>query len=185
MYRVGYLLITASFLGCSYLAVLDPETLPWPRFWLYLAVGFVGIGLVRWASRQEAAHPERRSANLDAIRRSLGHLAAESERLWQERDEIDVYDLRHRIDERFLDAINSFVGARETLADVFGLQEYADLMSEFAAGERYINRVWSASTDGYIDEAHEYIDRAREQFRQAFEDFTRLQGGPTSRIPGV
>ena len=35
---------------------------------------------------------------------------------------------------------------------VFGMQNYADVMSNFAAGERYINRVWSASTDGYVDE---------------------------------
>ena len=40
-------------------------------------------------------------------------------------------------------------------------------MSAFAAGERYLNRVWSASADGYVDEAREYIERAREQFVDA------------------
>ena len=37
-------------------------------------------------------------------------------------------------------------------------------MSSFAAGERYLNRVWSASADGYIDEVNTYIEKAREQF---------------------
>jgi hypothetical protein len=43
----------------------------------------------------------------------------------------------------------------------------ADIMSEFAAGERYINRVWSASADGYDGEATSYLNRAAEQFKHA------------------
>ena len=51
---------------------------------------------------------------------------------------------------------------------VFGMQNYADVMSNFAAGERYINRVWSASTDGYEDEVRAYLVRALDQFREVF-----------------
>jgi hypothetical protein len=40
-------------------------------------------------------------------------------------------------------------------------------MSEFAAGERYINRVWSSAADGYDEEAHRYLKRASAQFRHA------------------
>ena len=40
-----------------------------------------------------------------------------------------------------------------SMVHLFGLQTYADIMSEFAAGERYINRVWSASADEYDNEA--------------------------------
>jgi hypothetical protein len=48
-------------------------------------------------------------------------------------------------------------------------------MSAFAAGERYINRVWSASTDGYVDEVCNYLDRATQQFREAWALFAKLQ----------
>jgi hypothetical protein len=58
---------------------------------------------------------------------------------------------------------------------IFGLQGYADIMSAFAAGERYINRVWSASTDGYVDEVLSYLDRATRQFRDANALFVDLQ----------
>jgi len=58
---------------------------------------------------------------------------------------------------------------------VFGLQSYADVMGAFAAGERYINRVWSASTDGYVDEVYNYLDRATRQFREARALFAELQ----------
>ena len=57
---------------------------------------------------------------------------------------------------------------------VFGLQNYADVMSNFAAGERYINRVWSASTDGYEDEVRHYLQRARDQFREGHRHYHEL-----------
>jgi hypothetical protein len=65
--------------------------------------------------------------------------------------------------------------ARESMKNLFGLQAYADAMGAFAAGERYINRVWSASTDGYVDEAHNYLDRSTQQFREARLLFAKLQ----------
>jgi hypothetical protein len=47
------------------------------------------------------------------------------------------------------------------------MQTYANVMSDFAAGERYVNRVWSASADGYNAEARQYLDKAAAQFRVA------------------
>ena len=53
------------------------------------------------------------------------------------------------------------------MVHLFGLQVYADVMSAFAAGERYVNRVWSASADGYRHEAITYLHKAATQFRDA------------------
>ena len=53
------------------------------------------------------------------------------------------------------------------MVHLFGLQTYADIMSHFAAGERYINRVWSASADGYDEEADAYLKKAAVQFDEA------------------
>jgi len=58
----------------------------------------------------------------------------------------------------------------------FGLQAYADIMSAFAAGERYINRVWTASADGYVDEVMSYLDKAQRQFAEAREVFAEHRG---------
>jgi putative OPT family oligopeptide transporter len=70
--------------------------------------------------------------------------------------------------------LDAFVQARESVAHRYGLQAYAEVMNPFAAGERYLNRVWSTSTDGYVDEAHRYIDMAREQFESALAEFRAL-----------
>ena len=40
---------------------------------------------------------------------------------------------------------------------------------KFAAGERYLNRVWSSSIDGWIDEVRLYLGHARDQFRLALD----------------
>ena len=70
--------------------------------------------------------------------------------------------------------LDAFVESRQSIAHSYGLQAYAEVMNEFAAGERYLNRVWSASTDGYIDEAHTYLEKARRQFGLALERFEGL-----------
>jgi hypothetical protein len=53
------------------------------------------------------------------------------------------------------------------MVHLFGLQVFADVMSAFAAGERYVNRVWSASADGYRHEAITYLHKAATRFREA------------------
>ena len=65
---------------------------------------------------------------------------------------------------------------------VFGIQNYADVMSNFAAGERYINRVWSASTDGYVDEVREYLERAHKQFTEGRRHFSELMAAHSADI---
>ena len=69
---------------------------------------------------------------------------------------------------------------RESIAHSYGLQAYAEVMNRFAAGER-LNRVWSASTDGYIEEAHRYIERATRQFAETLEAFNEVKSHPPSR----
>ena len=51
-------------------------------------------------------------------------------------------------------------------------------MTRFAAGERYLNRVWSASADGYIDEVNEYLEKAKDQFVDSLDLIRRLAGNP-------
>ncbi len=53
-------------------------------------------------------------------------------------------------------------------------------MSDFAAGERYLNRVWSASADGYVEEAKSYIHRALIQFQHAR---TKLDAAHAAHAP--
>ncbi len=49
------------------------------------------------------------------------------------------------------------------------------ILTPFFYHESYLNRVWSASADGYIDEVRLYLDKAEEQFATALERFKALR----------
>lgn len=177
MKPLGYILITVSFLFGSYVSVLDPTQVEPMPFLLAIAIGIAGIVIVRRAIHQAATSESRLTAGLDNVRSSLDLLVEKSADFDSAKQEIDTYELRHHIDKHFRDDIEVFVEARESIAHTYGLQAYANVMSHFAAAERYLNRVWSASTDGYIDEAHTYIGKSAEQFREARDQFAGLAAG--------
>ncbi len=110
-----------------------------------------------------------------------GHLMANRSGLSRDRTESSQV-WRIRIDELFLEDFAMFVDARESIAHRYGLSAYTDVMSCFAAGERYLNRVWSASADGYIDEVNAYLDRALEQFTDSHQKVRQLK---TNTLPPV
>ena len=174
---VGHTLIWIGFLVGAFLAVERPEGLAVAPFVMALVVGVGGVVMVRVGIHKETRHEEKLEADIATIRTSLDRVVADIEALDREKEAIGVYGLHKRIDETFLEDLNAFIAARESIAHSFGLQAYADVMSHFAAGERYLNRVWSASTDGYQDEAFNYIGRAHEQFDEALEMFRKVSGG--------
>ncbi|HEX6199060.1 MAG TPA: hypothetical protein VF150_02265 [Thermoanaerobaculia bacterium] len=184
MRALGYFLITAGFLVGAYFAVRTPEGLELGPFLLGLAIGAVGIVLVRWDLRKAATHAGRLTSDLSTLEASLERIVENVRVLDRDKASIDVYDLRHRIDERFPGDLARFVEARQSLAHRYGLQAYADVMNPFSAGERYLNRVWSTSTDGYIDEAHEYLGRSHEQFEDALAVVWRLRSEDGAAMDG-
>ncbi len=171
MQAVGYLLITLGFLAGAYVAVEQGEGVSAAPYLAALAVGVLGVVLVRRAAHAATREEGVIATNLGAIASSLESVVEKAQALDRDKASIDVYELRHHIDREFPDDLDAFVQARESLAHRFGLHAYADVMNPFAAGERALNRVWSTSTDGYIDEAHTYVTKAREQFEEALAVF--------------
>ena len=165
------MLITTGFLGGAFEVVKQVEGVNTSIFLIWLGIGIVGVIVAQRARKAEATDVEVISTNVRAIESSLESLSAEARRLNEEKAGISVYDLRHRIDERFMADLVRFVDARESIAHSYGLKAYAEVMNRFAAGERSLNRVWSASTDGYIDETSAYLEKAATYFQDALETF--------------
>ena len=172
---LSLLTIMAAFLAGAFLSVLDPTEVNWVWFTPVLAVGVVALFVYRKAHRVEARASDRLSGNLQILESSLVNILGNLETLHADSESLPVYEARFEIDRLLREDLNNFANARESMKHVFGLQQYADVMSAFAAGERYINRVWSASTDGYVDEVHNYLDRATRQFREARALFAGLR----------
>lgn len=163
----GYLLIVLAFLAGAFLASLDATEMQWHLFLPVLAVGFAGVVVLRRGHHAATRASHVMDENRQALEDSLRRINRELKEMDGNKDAIPPYELRFEIDRRFRDDLIRFADARMTLAHLYGLQKYADIMSHFAAGERYLNRVWSASADGYKDEALTYIGKARTQFLDA------------------
>ncbi len=175
MKTIGYLLITFSFLAGSLAAVIDKLNVQWCYFLATIIIGVVGIVLIHRHERKNSRSEKKLTMNLQDIKTSLTRVVENLTRLNAEKQSINPYDMRHHIDELFSDDLTIFAEARESLAHVHSLQVYADVMSHFASGERYLNRVWSASADGYIDEITAYLDKAQIQFAEALDKVCQLK----------
>lgn len=174
--RLAYLLLVmAAFLVGAFLSVLDPVTVNWAWLLPVLGAGAVGLAGYRRERHRVARAGHRLSGDMQTLADALTAINRELQAMNQGPATLPVYEARFEIDRRLRDHLEAFVEARETMIHVFGMKRYADVMSAFAAGERYINRVWSASTDGYEDEVRGYLGRASDQFKEAEHLFTELR----------
>jgi len=174
MKTLALLLVIASFLAGAFLSSLDPQAVNWSLMAPTLGVGLIGLWLHRRAAHGEMRAGHRLADNIQVLGSSLDNIRRNLDAVCARGDDLPVYEARFEIDRLFREDLSRFAEARESMIHVFGMQNYADVMSNFAAGERYINRVWSASTDGYVDEVRMYLERAREQFREAQMHFDEL-----------
>jgi hypothetical protein len=166
MKNLGYFLLAAGFLVGAYATSLDVQNVDWTIFCIAALGAIAGLIIFK---RQLSAHATSESvletnrgellASIDNIGRDLAAILADEKRTGA--------TLREAIDLKLRADLRRFAEARESMVHLFGLQTYADIMSSFAAGERYINRVWSASADGYDGEAATYLEKAVEQFADA------------------
>ena len=172
MKNFAYFLVVAGFLGGAFATARDVQDVDWTLF-VVAALAAV-IGLVTY-KRQLNAHARSASVlelNRNELRESIANIVNDLGELNSDNLTKGAV-LRDRIDLKLREDLRRFADARESMVHLFGLQTYADIMSSFAAGERYINRVWSASADGYDDEADAYLKRAAEQFDTAKEQLLR------------
>jgi len=182
---ISLMVIMASFLAGAFISVLDPTLINWSWFLPVFGVGIVALYIYKKAHHGEQRDSHRLSGNLEILRNSLANILENLESINAEKENLPVYEARFEIDRLLREDLNNFANARESMKHIFGLQGFADVMSAFAAGERYINRVWSASTDGYVDEVRDYLGRATQQFREAGLLFEKLQQQSQSAISTV
>jgi hypothetical protein len=176
MKALGYLLLVAGFLGGSFVASLDPQEVNWAAFLPAMLIGAAGLWMVKRAEHAESRSEDVLKENEAHLGDSLNRVVAGLRDLDHEKHDLGPEALLSEVDARFRADLHRFAEARETLAHLYGLQAYAEIMSAFATGERYLNRVWSASADGYVDEARTYVSKALEQFEDALAHLETVQG---------
>ena len=175
MKTVGFLMVAVGFIAAALTSVLDENAVRWMWYIPALGLGAAGVVLIKTEHARHTKTEHHVAAKIETVDSSLERIAANINKLNADKDSIHTYDMRHRIDELFVEDIDNFVDARESIAHRYGLAAYGEVMSMFAAGERYLNRVWSASADGYIDEVNTYLEKAREQFSESLNKIRQLK----------
>jgi len=169
---LGYVLLIVGFLAASYFTATDVSATDWSYFVPSALVAIGGVLLLKQHAKGEAKAEHVLTANRNELNESLGNIVLALDALDTKLSSLSTGDIRVAIDAALRDDLRRFADARESMIHLYSIQAYADIMSEFAAGERYVNRAWSASADDYRNESTRYVARAREQFRHAL---TRLQ----------
>ena len=168
-----FLLLIIGFIGAALVAVMDANLVNWIWYSVPLLLGFFGVFLHRRKVHLAASDNTLVTGNIATLDESLTALITKLTAINERRKEIPVDEFRMEIDQQLRSDLYNFAEARQSMRQAFGLQAYADIMSAFASGERYINRVWSASADGYIDEVTRYIERSLKQFKNAQVTFEK------------
>ena len=102
---------------------------------------------------------------------AVSHLKQEAVRLRDVLNGIEMDDtapqVREDLDKLQADWISRVVDARGRFMAQHGVGVFAEYFSPFSAGERQLNRAWSALADGHVVVAREAMEEAGRQFDEA------------------
>jgi hypothetical protein len=183
MKTIGYLLVTLGFIAAALVSVWQEDQTPWQYYIPTLSVGILGVVLLRLHHRQQIGGAQEHVHQVQNLTDCLQRITDQLARLMQSLSDDQALDIHTEIDRCFTNDLAAFVEDRQSITHAHGLQAYADIMSSFAAAERYLNRVWSASADGYVDEVRDYMTRAQEQFNDSLQRLKDLSTTAVTQPP--
>ena len=172
----GYFLLCAGFIAAAYATALDVEHVNWMLFGAATIAAVGGVVMIKRHAKSISQSAEVLETNRNELRESVDNVVRDLREI-EANGGLQGAALRDRIDTILRPDLTRFADARESMVHLFGLQTYADIMTHFAAGERYINRVWSSSADGYDAEAAKYLVKAEEQFADAQQQLNEAARG--------
>jgi len=164
---IGQILLWAGFLSGAFATVYqikaEPNewnTINWPWFIASIVVGVVGIAIFRTGKKASTTQFEKTQADYATLGPTIGRLSQSVANIRKDLPKLAPSEITKRIDDTCAEDFNTFVEARESIIGEKGMPEYANVMTQFAAAERAVNRAWSAGADGYLDEVESCLDRA-------------------------
>jgi hypothetical protein len=143
------------------------SVVPWVWYLSSLAIGIAGVVLLRTSQRTFVPKNEDQGGDLKILENSLNQLVERIERLHDEFSLLLPEQIYQYIDDHCVPSFGEFADARNALISHFGMSVFGEIMTEFASGERFINRAWSAAADGYLGESRDSISRALNFLTQA------------------
>ncbi|TWU37602.1 hypothetical protein Q31b_43900 [Novipirellula aureliae] len=170
---LGHTLLWAGFLAGAFVSLRHLEsagegwaTIRWDLYAVTIVVGIIGVVLLRIDNQKVEADDTKTDGQVSILRSRLARLIEVVDQLCRS-DSLHPTQVRDSIDADCTGPLAEFAEARNALTRRYGLTVYADIMTEFASAERYINRSWSAAADGYVDEVAASLLRAKGHLAKA------------------
>lgn len=141
----------------------------WSQRWYFLGAVtliLVAIALKRGAKAEVATSPDG-TTPVGEVWLALELLLQESRELAEAAPNLTADALHRAIDPIHSGSLYRIIDGRESVRASLGLAGYAHVFGPLAAGERMLNRAWSAAVDGYLEEARECAERAAPHFAEA------------------
>ncbi|MBN2376720.1 MAG: hypothetical protein JXD22_09975 [Sedimentisphaerales bacterium] len=151
-----------------------PALLINPYFLLGMGMILLGIIVNRWHSSSQAKTNSAKHSSLGKIQQNLQSIIADLGKIKDQRSSIELKEFPAQIENIQENAIFEIVESREAIIATLGYGPYGTIMSDFATGERFIARSWSAGVDGYDDEAFDYVEKSLPFFENAAKNLTDL-----------
>jgi hypothetical protein len=176
MRNLGHVLMWVGFLATAFVSMQQSDQIHWTNYAFTALVGAAGVILLRRTAGADAKQTHVVKSNLATLERTLSEALNAVKHLNQTKDDVYVYDVHGRIDADVAAQMADFADARESMIHGLGLAEYADVMDHFARGERFLNRAWSASADGYINEVWDSLGLCESELQIADNALRRHLG---------
>ncbi|MDB2318432.1 hypothetical protein N9V88_02455 [bacterium] len=141
--------------------------IPWVWYGISVAICVVGIVVLTKAASPEQHVEQGSKLSLADLSTRLTQLISNLEEMIGSIDQLAPSQITARIDAQLADDFREFADSRNLITTEYGLDVFADVMTQFASGERSVNRAWSAAADGYIDEAEACLKRGKDLLQEA------------------
>jgi hypothetical protein len=152
-------------------AVVIPEEgwhlIPWVWYGVSVVICVAGIVMLKQTGSPEQQREQGSNLSLADLSERLTRLIDNLEVLIKSVDELPPSQITARIDEQLADDFREFADGRNLITTEYGLNVFADVMTQFASGERSVNRAWSAAADGYVDESETCLKRGKDLLQES------------------
>lgn len=167
-----------QYLGMT-VAMLGGATWPAPR-WSIVAGGIlilcVGIAWARVAQKKRATAAAGASSEraVDVVKAALDQALSRTRALRSSAADAPFDQVTTECEAIVRECVERVAGQQESLSREFGFSGYAQVMTPFAAAERWLNRAWSAASDTHRPEVRASLDRAIEHIDEAIAECGKL-----------
>lgn len=172
---IGQVLLWIGFLGAALTTVSNLEvkeepwsSISWWRYAGWMLLGWSGVAVLRVGRASRQSHPEEAGMELESVVAKLQQCSvAMDQNLAASIDSLTCEKVLDIIDRQLAPMLIEFADQSKCIAEGLGTGPFSQIMSEFASGERYMNRAWSAAADGYVDEVTRSVRIANDFLKAA------------------